>query len=316
MQFVDVCRVRVTLLVIALLASLTGFTIEPPAGHGVPLVAGTLPVQLEHAPQTLEERALPLVYWNERFTEPQRWEIFVLRVDLQAPEIDVIAMPADDPDGDGPAEAVLTAPIELARRYSAVAAVNANGFAGIPGPDGKRDELWRIGLPVDIQGLAVSGGQIRSSSAAEGPNNLGFWLDGDGKAHIQTYPAEAVHMREGINAWWTDLVKDGRVLPNVDEVRHPRTALGLDVEGRWLFLVVVDGRQPGYSDGMTMAELAALMVRLGCARAINLDGGGSSVFLTADRTGALEIKNRPSGGQPRPLPVMLGIRARHARAME
>jgi exopolysaccharide biosynthesis protein len=61
---------------------------------------------------------------------------------------------------------------------------------------------------------------------------------------------------------------------------------------------------------MTAHELAELMVRLGADRAINLDGGGSSIMLVADAEGDLEIVNRPSGGQPRPIPVLLGVRRR------
>lgn len=40
--------------------------------------------------------------------------------------------------------------------------------------------------------------------------------------------------------------------------------------------MVVDGRQAGYSDGMTLAQLAALFEQLGCKVAYNLDGGQTS----------------------------------------
>jgi exopolysaccharide biosynthesis protein len=51
----------------------------------------------------------------------------------------------------------------------------------------------------------------------------------------------------------------------------------------------VDGRQAPYSDGMTLAELAALMRRLGATDALNLDGGGSTTMVVQGR-----IVNRPS----------------------
>ncbi|MCW2613761.1 MAG: copper amine oxidase-like protein, partial [Frankiales bacterium] len=60
--------------------------------------------------------------------------------------------------------------------------------------------------------------------------------------------------------------------------RAPRTAVGYTREGQ-LLIVVVDGRQSGYSVGMTMRELADLMLGLGAVQAINLDGGGSSVMV-------------------------------------
>ena len=60
--------------------------------------------------------------------------------------------------------------------------------------------------------------------------------------------------------------------------RHPRTAVGVDQNGVWSF-VVIDGRFWGLLGGMTMRELADFMARLGCVKAVNLDGGGSSTMV-------------------------------------
>ena len=59
---------------------------------------------------------------------------------------------------------------------------------------------------------------------------------------------------------------------------NPRSAIGYYEPGHYCF-VVVDGRQDGYSRGMTLPELAALFEELGCTCAYNLDGGGSAVML-------------------------------------
>lgn len=74
--------------------------------------------------------------------------------------------------------------------------------------------------------------------------------------------------------------------------RHPRTVLGWNDEH--FFMVVVDGRQEPLSVGMTYPELAALMKRLGCACAMNLDGGGSSTLWLDG-----QIMNSPSDGRER-----------------
>lgn len=60
-------------------------------------------------------------------------------------------------------------------------------------------------------------------------------------------------------------------------VRQPRTLAGIDRHGR-LLLVTVDGRQPGVSDGFTLAEAARFMRSLGAVQALNLDGGGSTAM--------------------------------------
>jgi Phosphodiester glycosidase/FlgD Ig-like domain len=78
-------------------------------------------------------------------------------------------------------------------------------------------------------------------------------------------------------------------------LRHPRTAVGQRADGRILF-VAVDGRQPGYSTGMTNFELAQTLVRLGAVTASALDAGGSTTMAFDGK-----LLNRPSdpGGERR-----------------
>ena len=99
------------------------------------------------------------------------------------------------------------------------------------------------------------------------------------------------------------LARDSAVVPQVDTEgaasfatsRHPRTAAGIASDGRRLLLVTVDGRQRPYSDGMTLRELANLMLALGARDAINLDGGGSTAMVVkSPRTRALTVVNKPS----------------------
>lgn len=71
--------------------------------------------------------------------------------------------------------------------------------------------------------------------------------------------------------------------PSFAASRHPRTAVGVSLEDRRLWWVVVDGRQGTYSTGMTLPELTALMEALGVEEALNLDGGGSSVMIVKGR---------------------------------
>ena len=75
--------------------------------------------------------------------------------------------------------------------------------------------------------------------------------------------------------------------------RHPRTGVGQTADGR-ILLVAVDGRQPGYSTGLTNFELALTMMRLGCVTASALDSGGSTTMAFDGK-----LLNRPSdpGGE-------------------
>ena len=93
------------------------------------------------------------------------------------------------------------------------------------------------------------------------------------------------------------LVKDGQIYVTSEGFRSdvlsgtgPRTAFGVDKEGRYIILVA-DGRQGYYSTGLTLQELAATMQKLGAVDALNFDGGGSTSLAVKGK-----IINRPSDG--------------------
>ncbi len=78
-----------------------------------------------------------------------------------------------------------------------------------------------------------------------------------------------------------------------DKYKEPRTAIGQIAPLHYL-LLVVDGRREGYSEGMTLDELALEMASRGCRVAYNLDGGGSTTLFFNG-----EVINRPSGNGER-----------------
>lgn len=70
---------------------------------------------------------------------------------------------------------------------------------------------------------------------------------------------------------------------------NPRTGVGIIDENHFVF-VVVDGRSPGYSNGVTLTEFAQIFKDLGCTDAYNIDGGGSSTMYFMGR-----VVNNPLG---------------------
>ena len=96
--------------------------------------------------------------------------------------------------------------------------------------------------------------------------------------------------------WGRKPASDEEPLPyefrTMDE-RHPRTALGWN--DHHIYLVVVDGRQRGVSDGMTLSELAGYLARkLRCTDVVNFDGGGSSTLWANG-----QVRNSPCDGYER-----------------
>lgn len=76
---------------------------------------------------------------------------------------------------------------------------------------------------------------------------------------------------------------------------------------------MVDGRQPGWSVGATLPELAALLAEAGPWNALALDGGGSTAMWYRELGApAGRVLNRPSDGRVRPVASHLGVRSRSA----
>ncbi|ULL15904.1 hypothetical protein DVH26_16510 [Paenibacillus sp. H1-7] len=101
------------------------------------------------------------------------------------------------------------------------------------------------------------------------------------------------------------LIRNGEVSPTVLDPadpntsdRHPRTMVA-SKQGK-LYILTVDGRQPGHSDGITMAEGAYYLQSLGMENAINIDGGGSTTYYVRQPGDEHpSLLNRPSDGHDR-----------------
>lgn len=178
---------------------------------------------------------------------------------------------------------------DIAERNGAVLAVNGDYY-------GFRDT-----------GIVVRNGAVyRDAPARDG---LAIYRDGRFEIYDETATDAQSLVDDGV--WHTlsfgpPIVEDGQVLQGIDDIeidtnignhsiqgQHPRTAIGL-VETNHLLLVVVDGREQGYSAGLTMTGLAELMVELGSRTAYNLDGGGSSTMVFGG-----EVVNQPSNNGER-----------------
>lgn len=100
------------------------------------------------------------------------------------------------------------------------------------------------------------------------------------------------------------LMTNGNVLPQTSTALEPRTAIGV-TDNNVVYILVADGRNFWYSNGMRYAEMGAVMKALGAKDAINLDGGGSSTFIIRLKAGFEEnrfaIRNWPydNGGVER-----------------
>ena len=140
-------------------------------------------------------------------------------------------------------------------------------------------------------GIIIRNGVIYRDSGAR--TGLAFYLDG----HVEVYDETATTAQELLDSGvWNTLsfgpaiVENGETVDGIESVEvdtnfgnhsiqgdQPRTAVGV-IDDNHLVFVVVDGRSPGYSKGVTLTGLADIMLGLGATTAYNLDGGGSSTM--------------------------------------
>jgi hypothetical protein len=163
-------------------------------------------------------------------------------------------------------------------------------------------ELWVDGRARHHEPVAAPYARRRSCVVA----------DGDGVRLLARDAAPASPAGDLVQAGPL-LVADGAVVfdPDVDvegfsagaaqfdsditQGRYPRAALG--VSNETLFAVACDGRRSRVDAGLSMLELAHVMVGLGVEGAINLDGGGSTTLVHRGH-----LLNRPYSTQDQPAP--------------
>jgi len=246
-----------------------------------------------------------VTYYSETRTNPPT-RLFVAEVDLTNPKLHLRVAPGGpDPDGPGKWQTTLLEPTKIAAREKFDLVVNGDFFRARGVNDGEgtnsayRPDLWAL-----VEGPAVTDGKIWSASTNARPCLV---VHKNQAVTIENLTCPSADDWEVIGGN-TILVRDGIAVPHQNQVRHPRTAAGLDATGTKLILLVVDGRKPGVAVGMSYDELAAEMLRLGCRQAVNLDGGGSSVMAIRDpATGKFHILNAPTDGHERPVAEVLGI---------
>ncbi|MCI3922182.1 phosphodiester glycosidase family protein [Paenibacillus sp. TRM 82003] len=171
-----------------------------------------------------------------------------------------------------------------AKRSDAVLAINAGGFS-----KGKDGLLYPLGVTV-VDGKIVAFYQT-------GLPFIGFNRDGNliGGEVNKREDIEAMDVSHGATFVPT-LLKDGKkqkIPAKWKDKKEPRTLIGHFSNGDLLF-VVIDGRQKGYSNGVTLEEAQTKLLEWNVRDAYNLDGGGSSAFVYKGK-----LLNSPSDGKQR-----------------
>jgi exopolysaccharide biosynthesis protein len=244
--------------------------------------------------------------------QPRPLLFHLVTVDLTAAGIDFLVSPPQPADEKFETSAD-TVPGFLKRQQVQVA-VNGSYFF----PHYVRSPFTyypHVGDGASTMGVSISNGD-RYSEAEEGWAALCIISNRDIRISERDCPAETQQAIAGDIQFVKggQLYTDGLVILQGNDVNSmPRTAIAINRQSTQLWMVVVDGRQKGYSEGITLAELGEFLIGLGADRAINLDGGGSSTLAAAIQ-GQPTVLNAPFQARVpmnlRPVANQLGLYAR------
>lgn len=234
-------------------------------------------------PAEKSQELYPGVHYARQVRQsPRPMVIHLVQVDLRAEGISLLVTPGD-PKAELPLSARTTS--QFLEEFNLQLAVNGDGFTP-----------WRSNSPLDVYpksgdgvapiGLAASQGVQYSTLTDSEPV---LYISRNNRAQFNSTGGKIFNAISGNLL----LVARGAVIPDLGDTPEPRTALALDRRGRTLLILVVDGRQPGYSEGATLDELAAMILEFGGYTGMNMDGGGSSTLVRESLTGGAQALNSP-----------------------
>ncbi len=232
-------------------------------------------------------------YCEGRAKKPRPLEMRAFRVDLREPTVSFLVTP---PNGEAPKDTDARKTSEFLTEFKCQVAINGSPF----GPFASKK-----GDPQDVVGISMSRGDLYSPAHKDYDAIL---IGKDKRVTLARKSINASKAEHAIGGFYALLI-DGRNNGGMKAL-HPRSALGVTRDGRYLILMVIDGRQEGYSEGTTTAETAEWIRKLGAYNALNLDGGGSTTLVMDDGEGKPKVLNRPSGKFQRHVANHLGVYAK------
>jgi hypothetical protein len=208
---------------------------------------------------------------------PRALQVHAVRINLKDPTIDFLVTPRLN-DGSGAFGGRTTS--EFLTEFKCQIALNASVFDVL---------AKKRGDPMHVEDLSLSRGDLYLSSNKWDA----LLISTNHRAWIARAPVDTTGAYNGFSGFYALLIngKNNGTMKNL----HPRSAAGISRNGRYLILMTIDGRQPGYSEGTSTAETAEWMRKLGGYNALNLDGGGSTALVIEGEDGSPVVLSRPCG---------------------
>jgi hypothetical protein len=223
--------------------------------------------------------------------DPELQAVNVVRVDLTDPDVQLLSTPPYTNYLAGTRETAAQTVSSFLQANQLQVAVNANFYSPVDSV-GAGGPLKVIGLHIS-KGFTVSPQDNPQDSAA-----VLFTTNNHVSFVFTNYPpTNTTGIYTAVSGHYP-LVIAGKNVAN-DKASpigglQPRTALGASKDGRYMYFLTVDGRQPGYSNGSLDSQTADWLLRFDVWNAVNMDGGGSTTLVMQDCLGNPVEINRPS----------------------
>jgi len=240
-----------------------------------------------------------VTYVRDVRQSPRPLVIHVVTIDLTTPGLGFVVTPMEPYQGH-----MLRAKTTSAflRQTGCQIAINGGYFRLFKTGWGK--EFPMTGDPVDPIGLGAARGQAYSVKTAF--------------STLYISETNQISMRQPIGPIYNAITGSLVIVEAGQSLRRQRggpasaeTALGLNKDHSRMILLVVDGKQPGYSEGVDSSELADLLIEYGVEDGMYFDGGGSSTLVVQGPDGQPNVLNVPCNlglvGLERPVATHLGV---------
>ena len=165
------------------------------------------------------------------------------------------------------------------------------------------DPITAIGHVVvdgSLHGVESSWERYLMLDTANGTGSIGSLSSGELPSGLVAVPGRAPVVVDGVIARGPDVATN----------RYPRTVVGIDHDDNQLVLAVVDGKQFGYSNGLSLPAVGQLMIERGVDDALEFDGGGSATMV-GQINDQQELLSRPAHtripGRERPVATFFGL---------
>lgn len=269
----------------------------------IPLLSGR---SFSQPDSTREKIFKGVTYIRNVKQSPRDMVIHILNIDLGAEGINMLVTPPVDKDAERPLKARTTS--QFMQDFGVQIAINGDGFK--PWYSAGLFYFPHTGDLVTPNGFAASQGIVYADRALYEEEPTVFFYKNN-RATMNYLNSTIYNAISGPDT----LIFDGVVNDELNNLSiHPRTAIGINKNGTRLFIVVIDGRQPGYSEGATFQDLVDIMIGLDVYNAINLDGGGSTTLVIQGEDGLPVQLNSPIHqripGNERPVGNHIGIFAK------